>query len=187
MRAFQVGKASQAGLSRADVALVSDLVDHQNSLWLNYSRGAPIRRLATEHEADLRSFYRAFAAFDDAVIDAYPSAKTPASGSIVIMNHCGGTDVPASCPPVYFSTFSIYGRQGMVDYLIGQGFHQVPDYASLSEPNDFAIWTSAPAAFPNCNVWGSQRKTANNSRRGRWILGLRGAESGAQSRDLVRL
>ncbi len=80
--------------------LVRDLVDHENSLWLNYTAGAPVRKLTPEHEADLRAFYTAFSTFNRDVMDAYAGAKNAAGGGIGILNHCGGTDVPAPCPPV---------------------------------------------------------------------------------------
>lgn len=74
-----------------------------------------------------------------------------------------------------------------MNYLTGVGFHQVPDYASLNEPDDFAIWTSPPAMFPNCNIWGSHPDAANHQTGERRILGLRRAEPRAELRDLVRL
>lgn len=77
--------------------LVRDLVDHENSLWLNYTAGAPVRKLTPEHEADLRAFYTAFSTFNRDVMDAYAGAKNAAGGASVFSTTAAG---PMSQLPV---------------------------------------------------------------------------------------
>lgn len=142
-----------------EIDFVARVVDLSNELMRT-------KAVATDSYSDrdtgalLRAFYTRYSVGDGAVKRALELGHVRGAVNVALAGHCSGpNEYPAFCPP-WWNVHLGWSKAEVVNYLLGQGYHQTADYASGYNADDYTKVVGDPDDYANCNTPGAWRAHA---------------------------